>query len=396
MPVDVFATLLDPGERLDPYPTYRAWQAQHPVVDAGVGAWFVFSHEDCLAVLRDKRVSVDDRNGWLPSERTDRLPTLIGIDPPDHDRLRRLVQGAFTPRRVEALRARARELAQVAVASMEPHSTVEVVAELAYPIPLQIICELLGVPEADRGLIREWSVPLAQSIDPGQFRSEALNIEVSRAQASFVEYLDGLFAYRRSHPGDDLLSELLTVHDSSDRMTREELCGLCVLLLVAGHETTVSLVGNGLSALLHAPDQLRKFVDRPELRAAAIDEFLRFDSPVQMTTRIPLEPITVGGQVVPQGHFVILMLGAANRDPLAFEAPDILDIGATRSSSHLAFGNGLHHCLGAALARAEALEILSELVNRFPAIELAAEPTLRPTFVLRGKDSLSVSLGRAK
>jgi cytochrome P450 len=179
-------------------------------------------------------------------------------------------------------------------------------------------------------------------------------------------------------------------------MTREELCGLCVLLLVAGHETTVSLVGNGLSALLHAPDQLRKFVDRPELRAAAIDEFLRFDSPVQMTTRIPLEPITVGGQVVPQGHFVILMLGAANRDPLAFEDPDILDIGATRSSSHLAFGNGLHHCLGAALARAEAVEILSELVNRFPAIELAAEPTLRPTFVLRGKDSLSVSLGRAK
>jgi cytochrome P450 len=179
-------------------------------------------------------------------------------------------------------------------------------------------------------------------------------------------------------------------------MTREELCGLCVLLLVAGHETTVSLVGNGLAALLHAPDQLRRFVDHHEVRAYAVDEFLRFDSPVQMTTRISLEPISVGGQAIPQGHFVILMLGAANRDPLAFDAPHTLDIGAIRSSSHLAFGNGLHHCLGAALARAEAIEILSALVDRFPTIELAAEPTLRPTFVLRGKEALTVCLGNPR
>jgi cytochrome P450 len=194
VPVDVFAALLDPVSRMDPYPAYRAWQAEHPVMDAGIGAWFVFTHADCLAVLRDKRMSVDGRNGWLPPDAAVKLPTLISIDPPDHDRLRRLVQGAFTPRRVEALRLRAKELAKFAIERLEPHATVDIVAQLAYPIPLQIICELLGIPEADRELIREWSVPLAQSIDPGEFRSEALNIEVSTAQASFVAYLDGLFA----------------------------------------------------------------------------------------------------------------------------------------------------------------------------------------------------------
>ena len=384
--------LMSPTVRPDPYPEYARLLAERRVVDAGIGVHFVFGYDDCLALLRERRVSVDERNSLLGAPSPDALPTLIHLDPPDHTRLRRLVQLAFTPRRVDSLRERAVELVAAALDRFTSGDEVDVIAEVAYPVPLTIICELLGVPVADRALVRDWSTWLARGIDPGVLRSEELNARIDVAETAFVSYLTALIADRRRSPGTDLFSELVSAEMDGDRLTVDELLGLAVLLLVAGHETTVSLVGNGMLALLRDRDQLAAVRDDVGGERRAVDELLRYDSPVQMTTRIALEDIELPTAVIPQGHFAVLMLGSANRDPSVFAQPHSLDMRADRPTQHLSFGFGIHHCLGAALARAEGEVAIPTLLRRFPNLELAAEPELRPTFVLRGRESLRVRL----
>jgi cytochrome P450 len=388
---DIFSLLNSDAVRCDPYPTYARFRADHPVLDTGVGVWFAFQHEDCNRILRDRNLSVDERKAFIPGPGDD-LPTLIHLDPPDHERLRRLVQTAFTPTRVEGLRGRVEELVVACLDQWSEGDEVDVIAELAYPVPLTVICELLGIEPERRDRVRDWSTWLARSIDPGALRSKELNDQIAIVQAEFVDEIRSLIAIRRVTPGDDLFSQLVIAGDDGDRLSELELLGLAVLLLVAGHETTVSLIGNSLYALLHRPDQLAAVRNGHADARLMIDEMLRFDSPVQMTTRIATQPIELGGFTIPIGNIIVLMLGAANRDPAAFENPDLLDVSRRSSTSHLSFGAGIHHCLGMALARAEGEVAVSALIRRFPNMALVEEPPLRPTFVLRGRESLRVRL----
>jgi cytochrome P450 len=295
---DVFDTLLNPANRIDIYPHFQKWQSQHPVLDTGTGLVFVFTHADCLSLLRDRRLSVDPGRLSMPTNRqkSDPLPTLIHLDPPDHDRLRKLVQAAFTPRPVDQLCHQAEVLLGSSIQALDDRDDVDVISELAYPLPLAIICNLLGVSVQDRPLIQGWSSHLARSIDPDVFRSAEVQQQCNQAESEFVEYLRELVAFRRRTQGDDLLSQL--VHGSRDRdqMTERELFGLAVLLLVAGHETTVSLVSNGLLALLTNRSQYAHLSYGAARSSTAIEELLRFDAPVQMTSRIVLEPIGLATQ----------------------------------------------------------------------------------------------------
>lgn len=390
---DVFTSLMAPAARLDPYAMYRLLAANGPTLDSGLGAQFVFSHELCLDLLRDRRTSVDERNSFLAGPGDD-LPTLIHLDPPDHDRLRRLVQAAFTPRRVDGLRTRAQELVSQAVPALDGQEDVDLIEALAYPVPLLIICELLGIPGSDHALVKDWSTVLARSIDPAVLRDENTNAAIAQAQSEFADYLRVLVQHRRHAPSDDLLSALSARGEETDTLSEPELLGLALLLLVAGHETTVNLIGNSMLALLGHPDQYRLLHSGAVTARCAVEELLRFDSPVQMTTRIALEDIKFGRQTLAAGNFAVLMLGAANRDPLAMDRPDTLDLTATRRLAHLSFGSGLHHCLGAALARAEAEVVLASLATRYPHMQLVAEAPIRPSFVLRGRTELRVSVGR--
>jgi cytochrome P450 len=431
---DIFTLLSSEATRRNPYPVYARLREKQPILDTGAGIWFLFGYEDCNRLLRNSELSVDERNAFVPGP-GDELPTLIHLDPPDHGRLRKLVQIAFTPKRVEALRDRVQELVQARLDTWKTGDVVDVIAELAYPVPLTIICELLGIDEDRRSSVQEWSTWLAQSIDPGVLRSPELNARISVAEAEFVEEIRARIIFRRTNPGDDLLSELVLAEADGDRLTEHELLGLAVLLLVAGHETTVSLIGNGLHALLRNPDQLAAVLEgsgsenvnaemldaseagtfdegpandtepkAAESKAAEpktgstpmarrlIEEVLRFDSPVQMTTRIAVQPIELGDQTIAPGHIIVLMLGAANHDPLLFENPEQLDVHRERTTGHLAFGAGIHHCLGAMLARTEGEIAITELVRRFSNMSLIAEPVLRPTFVLRGRQQMLVKL----
>ncbi len=388
---DIFTLLSSEETRSNPYLVYAQLRIEQRILDTGAGVWFLFGFDDCNRLLRNNELSVDERNAFLPGP-GDQLPTLIHLDPPDHGRLRKLVQLAFTPKRVEALRGRVEELVAERLDSWKPGDVIDVIAELAYPVPLTIICELLGIDEDRRSLVQEWSTWLARSIDPGALRTPELNERISLAQAEFVEEIRARITFRRTNPGDDLLSQLVLAEADGDRLTEHELLGLAVLLLVAGHETTVSLIGNTLHALLQNPLQLKAVLEGAGAAKRFIDEMLRFDSPVQMTTRIATQPIELGEHTIATGHIIVLMLGAANHDPSAFENPEILDVGLERTTGHLSFGAGIHHCLGAMLARAEGEITVGELLRRFPNISLVEEPVLRPTFVLRGPEKMLVRL----
>jgi unspecific monooxygenase len=388
---DLFGFLALPAVRADPYVHYGRLQASTPVAPAGPDVRFVFGYDDCLTLLTAKAVSVDEHRSSMPATGPEQLPTLLHLDPPDHGRLRRLVSSAFTPRRVEALRGRAAELIAASLDRFGPGDDVDLIAELAHPVPLAIICDLLGIAPADRPLVREWSASMARSIDPDVLRTPELDARIDAAQADFSGAIRALIAERRRSPGDDLLSDLV-VTGLGDQLREDELVGLAVLLLVAGHETTVSLIGNGMLALLRHPDQWRAVQHDAGGERRAVDELLRYDPPVQMTSRIALEDVVLPTATIPAGSVAVLVLGAANHDPRRFADPHRLDVRVERARSHLAFGFGIHHCLGAALARAEAEVAIPALVRRFPGMGLLGEPALRPTFVLRGRERLDVRL----
>jgi cytochrome P450 len=381
-----------PEVRLDPYPVYQQLREREPVQwNEHIEIWTLTRYADVAAVLRDGRMSADrttaDRFRLPPGRQI--YQSMLTLDPPDHTRLRTLVNKAFTPTTVSRLRPRIQALVDEILDKAEEEGSLEVIADLAYPLPVTVIAEMLGVPPEDYQIFKDWSATLAANLDPlraGEMREAAFD-----ARDALSEYLSGIVDKRRARPRDDMISALLAVEESGDALSHRELLIMCNLLLIAGHETTVNLIGNGLRALLTHPDQLERLRDEPDLIETAVEELLRFDSPVQLTGRVVSEDLEVGGVQMRPGHFVMVLLGAANRDPAQFPDPDRLDL-ARHPNQHLSFGRGIHFCLGAPLARVEGQVAIGSLVRRFPRLRLAGEPVQRDTVTLRGLESLPVAV----
>jgi len=381
----------------DPWPTYDRMRSEEPVWRNGLGEWVMTRHRDCEAVLRDPRFSSNPSHRDPASGAGDLGPllseadahVLLFMDPPDHTRVRGLVSKAFTPRTVERLRPRIQELVDSILDEAAERGGLNVVADLGFELPVTVICELLGVPVADRGHFAGWSSDASRLLD-GIMTPDELQRGMVAAM-SFYNYFGTLFDERRADPGDDLISGLLAAEEAGDRLSPEELSSIVVLLFIAGHETTMNLIGNGTLALLRQPDQLARWRDDPGLGVAAVEELLRFDPPAHITGRTATADIEVAGHHFAPGTPVVTLVAAANRDPERFEQPDRLDLGRA-DNHHLAFSQGMHYCLGAALARLEGQIALGSLVRRFPDLELAAEPVHREHFVLRGLRELQVSV----
>jgi len=389
--------LADPAILPNPYPVLAALREASPFAEFDGAFVVVGRHADCSAVLRHPNASSDRTQSLLAPavpRRTRQRPSFLSLDPPDHTRLRRLVSKAFTPRAIARLEPRIRELTSELLTAAAAAGQMEVVSQLAYPLPVRIISELLGVPVDDHPRFAGWSARLAHSLQPGfgldsaeaQARAEAAQV----ASDEFAVYFGELIAVRRAHPADDLLSEMIAAEDDGERLTEAELIATCVLLLVAGHETTVGLISNGILALLRHPDQLALLQANPDLAASAVEETLRYDAPVQMTARVARGGMEVGPVAARDGALVLLLLAAAGRDPEAFADPDRFDIrrGAT---GHLAFAAGPHFCLGAPLARLEAAIALESVARRMRAPRLNADSLdYKPNLNLRGPDRLVV------
>jgi cytochrome P450 len=392
------AVLVEPPHNANPYPLYKRYREEHPTHRMDPGIWTFTRYNDILAVLRDDRFSNDPRNSLFsefasddpnainPFEQMAGL-VLLFTDPPDHTRMRNLVNKAFTRRTVEELRPHIEELVTELLDKVADEGGMDVVADFAYPLPALVICELMGVPVEDRDLFKGLSGDVAPILDPVTPPEKMEKALIALSQ--FIVYFAGLIEKRRTDPQDDLLTKLIEAEEGGDRLTTEELFALCVLVFIAGHETTQSLIGNGLLALLRNRDQLELLKQDNSLMRNAVEELLRYDSPVQLTARNAKEDIEVAGVTVRKGEQVVVLLGAGNRDPEQFDDPDRLDI--TRDKPQVvSFGAGVHFCLGAPLARLEAQIAFTQLLQRFPNIELAEEPEWRNTLTLHGMNSMKV------
>jgi len=375
--------------RADPYATYRQLRSTDPVHRMRlVDAWALTRYQDIEAVLRDHK-----RFGNAGRVLVETIPlSLLDIDPPAHTRLRLLVSKAFTPRAVAKLGARIQELADQLLDAVAGKECFDLIAALGYPLPVTIIAEMLGVRPRDMDRFEQWSHALALSVDPMLGRDQVQAIE--HAQQEAYAYFESIIADRRGQPRDDLVSALIAAEEEGDRLSHEELLSVMLLLLVAGNETTRNLIGNGMLALLKNPDQLQRLRDQPELLDSAVDELLRYDSPVQLNGRKALEDVELGGKRIRAGQVVISLVGAANRDPEVFADPDSLDIGR-REKSHLSFGRGIHYCLGAPLALLEARIAFASMLKRFTSIRLALEPRHQQGVVLRGVEQLWIEVSRS-
>jgi cytochrome P450 len=390
----------NPAFVADPFPFYRDLRGQGPVrrvvTARGVEAWLITRYEDGLAALSDPRFSSDFKDAadtrlldQLPStEREAFLRSMIRVGPPEHTRLRRMVAGAFTARRVAGLRPRIQQITDRLLDAVLPDGRADLIADLAFPLPVTVICELLGVPEADRTGFQEWTdTMLGQR--PGLPDLEEMN----DAWRQMWAYLEELLATKGAAPGDDLLSALIIARDGEGGLDENELISMAFLLLVAGYITTVNLIGSGIAALLAHPDQLALLRERPDLLPGAIDELLRFDGPVNPgVVRFPTEDVEIGGVTIPRGATVLVATAIADRDPERFAEPDRLDI--TRGgNAHLAFGHGVHYCLGAPLARLEGEIAIGTVLRRLPGLALAVPPDRLQWHVasLRGPKSLPVT-----
>jgi cytochrome P450 len=391
-----FVEAMSPAFREDPYPHYERFRGTKPLLRVADTIWFALGHGDVTNLLRHPGMSTDESHATTEIGKTGpgavKTQSLLFMDPPDHTRLRNLVARAFTPRRIEGLRAATEAItAELLDAMVADRAPVDLIQAFAYPLPVRVICSLLGIPAADEAVFTGWSRGIARSLDPTILRSAEIDATIEQARRELRAYLGDRLEFRRRTPGDDLLSGLAAVEADGDRISPGEVLSLAVLLLVAGHETTVNLIGNGVLALLRAPDQLAVLRRSPDLVGPAVDELLRFDGPVQITQRIATEDMEVVGCKVRGGDEILLVLGAANRDPAVFAEPQRLDV--TRDARrHVGFGGGIHHCLGAVLARMETQIALANLLDRFGRIELAGAPVRRPTFTLRGLESLPVAL----
>jgi cytochrome P450 len=405
--LDFLSVALTPEFRENPYQFFQLLREQEPVHQTPFGVYLLTRHADVAAVVRDPRLSNNQRNSDLFQAFAEANPApdspmmaemnyvvMLFMDPPDHTRLRGLVSKAFTPTMVERLRARIQTIVDERLDAVEARGDdrMDVVTKLAYPLPVVIICELLGVPPGDHSTFQAWSSELAASTDPDPLITPDQQVRINAAGDAFFEYFTDLIERRRRSLGDDLLSALIEAEEGGDRLREEELLGTALFLLIAGHETTVNLIGNGTLALLRNRDQLERLRDDPSNDRHAVEELLRFDSPVQLTQRITLDDYEVGDVTIPKGQNLIPLLGAANHDPDEFDDPDRLDLRRENANRNVAFGGGHHFCLGASLARLEGAVAIGTLVRRFPGLELAAEPVRKTTFTLRGLEHLQVAI----
>jgi len=397
----------DAGFRVDPYPTYRRLLAEDPVHKTPFGMVVLTRYRDCAAILRDPRSSSDASNsnmykafmaGRDPVEVFGALAGMrpfLFMDPPDHTRLRGLVQKAFTPKTVENLRPRIQELVDDLMAPALERGSMDVIEELAYPLPVRVITEMLGVPHEDHETFKGWSKELAGALDPDFATPDDVLDRRERAASAFVEYFQSLIAERRRQPRDDLLTALITAEEEGHKLSEKELLSTLILLLVAGHETTVNLIANGVLAFCRHPDQLRRLHDDPTLVRTTVEEVLRFDPPVQFTARVAMDDIDFDGTTLGKGDQAIVLIGAANRDPEQFDDPDAFDIGR-HDNRHLAFGLGAHFCLGAPLARVEGQVALEAIAAKVDDLALAVDqPEYKTNIVLRGLSALPVSFRTA-
>jgi cytochrome P450 len=394
----------EPGFFEDPYPHYAELREHDPVHRSLLGPWLLSSYDDVVHVLRDPTLSVEERNAVeftvdpeiaavFEGREDGGNRAMLNLDPPDHDRLRRLVSKAFTPKMMESLRPEVERLVSAALDDVVARGTgeMDLIAELAFPLPFTVISEMLGMPTGRRDELRSWSHALVKTLDP------VMSVDEARAAAdagdAMREYVLEVVAAKRGAPGDDLLSGLIAAEEDGDVLDEQELIDQVMLLYIAGHETTVNLIGNGTLALLRHPDQLDRLRTDPSLDHTAVDELLRFDSPVQFSRRIAVADFELHGNVIEAGSFVLTCLAAANRDPEHWgPTADDLDLGRANAAQHVSFGSGVHHCLGAALARVEGRVAFGALARRFPNLELVDEhPTFNGRIVLRGLDALPLT-----
>lgn len=391
-PLNPFSPELIP----DPYPAYERLRSEGPTYFSPVGTWVLSRYADVLTVLRDPRFgrggfgyNVDAMFG--PGPIADSFSKwMLFLNPPDHTRLRVLVTKAFTPRAVEGLRRHIQEIVDSLLDPVQDVGKMDVIADLAYPLPVMVICELLGVPAGDRERFNEWSYDVARTLDVFATPDPEILTRGNEAVRGLTQYFRELVAARRRAPRDDLLSALVAAEEEGDKLSEDELLATCVMIFFAGHETTVNLIGNGMLALLRHPGQLERLRADPGLIQSAVEELLRYDGPVQRTGRITHGDVEVGGVSIPQGQRVAAFLGAANRDPAYFPEPDRLDV-ARANNHHLSLGGGIHYCLGAPLARLEAQIAINTLLGRMPNLTLETDtPAWRQTAVLRGLRELPV------
>ncbi|GAA2608137.1 cytochrome P450 [Actinomadura fulvescens] len=392
---------LDPEFAANPYPHFQRLQHDSPVVRTPAGIWYVTRYHDVAAVLRDARFGHGDgtveeeKLGWLGTASGasgEKVRSFFALDPPDHDRLRRMVTKGFSARRVQLLEEQVQRVVDELLDEALRKDEIDVMAELAYPLPVIVICELLGVPPGDREVFHGWSEALARGLDP-DFVQTPRDIQArGKALLEFRDYFLDLSAARRKEPGEDLISALIQVEEEGDMLSETELLTTCVLMVIAGAETTVNFLGNSTLALLRHPDQRALMTDRPEEFPAAMEELLRYDPPVQMTFRVALEDVELRGEHIAKNDLVIVVMGAANRDPEVFDDPDRLDL--TRPvGRHLAFGLGTHFCFGAPLARLQGRLLLPDLFRRAPGITLVEDKvTYKRNVLLRGLSALPVRL----
>jgi pimeloyl-[acyl-carrier protein] synthase len=387
-----------PEFHADPYPFYRRLREQDPVHQSPLGFWVLTRYDDCVAVLRDQRFGREEFQQMLSAVYGDdtekpALPrSMLFRDPPDHTRLRALVSKAFTPRTIEVMRDHIQEIVDRLLGRALAQGGMDVIEDLAYPLPVTVICEMLGVPVGDHASIRAWSADIARSLDAIGLPSDQSIVDRGRvSRRALADYFRALVPERRANPQPDLLSGLLAAEEQGDKLTEPEVIAMCLLLFIAGHETTVNLIGNGLLALLRHPGQLARVQSDPALVPNAIEELLRYDSPVQRTARIANTDVDLAGHRVAKGTMVVTALGAANRDPAQFAEPDHLDV-TRRDIRHISFGYGIHFCLGAPLARVEGQIALGTLLRRAPGLTLAEpSPEWRESSVLRGLKRLRVT-----
>ncbi|MCY4653951.1 MAG: cytochrome P450 [Dehalococcoidia bacterium] len=370
--------------RNNPYEIYAELRSKDPIHRMRlINAWVLTRYEDVDMVLRDHRrfSNHDDQDREYRS--------MLFLDPPDHTRLRSLVSKAFTPRSVAELEPKIQSLVQELLDNIEGKDSFDLISDFAFPLPVTVIAEMLGVPAQDIDRFRDWSNDIALSVEPTLDDEQTRRMEESFLE--LLDYLEDIIERRQREPREDMITALLNVEAEGDRLSRDDLLATLTLLLVAGNETTRNFIGNGMLALLKHPDQLQRLRDNPHMLDSALNELLRYDSPVQMDQRMVYEDVEIDGNRIQAGQRVINAIGAANRDPAVFANPDELDIGR-REKSHLSFGRGIHYCLGSPLAMLEGRAAFSALLDRFPSIKLVAEPEFREQVVLRGVEELWVEV----
>jgi len=393
--------LFSPEMLADPYPAYRRMREESPVLRGAMGShWVVTGYEETRKVLTDPRFGeAAGRGGRIrvslanagPGGLLGRVETMLSVDPPEHTRMRKLVSKAFTPKSIEALRPRIQEIVDEILDGLEGREEFDLVAELAWPLPVTVIAEMLGVPPEDRVRFKRWSDEMIATLGGGSMGSQVFE-RARQSNRELAEYFTDVMAQRRAEPRDDLISGLVSAEEEGQVLSEDEIIGTAALLLVAGNETTTNLIGNGMIELFRHPEELARLRHDPSLLPSAVDELLRYAGPVLTTRRLCRADAEIGGVLIRKGDVVVTIVAAANRDPRKYGDPDRLDVGRN-PTDHVAFGDGIHFCLGAPLARAEGEIALGSLLRRLPALRwLDDEPQWGGTFAIRGVTSLRVGV----